>query len=503
MDITPEQWEICLNALQQMADDPAAIAGHERVKALIAKIHREGKKGTRQTIRRQDRAEDRQRQAGAALVQAASAQAPCPDALAERAAPCPDAIAEAAAPRPDALAEAAPQRLNRPIRCYICKTFFTELHWFYHLLCPTCAAQNYARRQQRANLTGRTALLTGGRLKIGYQTALRLLRDGASVLVTTRFPCDAAQRFANEADFADWNGRLRIYGLDLRHVPAVEAFADYLLATEPALDILIHNAAQTIKRPPEFYAAQWLLERRPDLLSTAARAIILPPQVPVPQIPEDISARMAQISDGFSERNVQISEDVSERMAQISAPQGAGFLPETLDADGQPPDLRAVNSWTLGLAEVSALEMLEVQLVNVVAPFLLNGRLKPLLLRSGFPRRFIINVSAMEGQFSRANKTEFHPHTNMAKAALNMMTRTSAQAYARQGIYMNSVDTGWITEENPHPKKTRLQEERGFYPPLDLVDGAARIYDPIARGINGGDEPLYGHFLKDYSPHPW
>ena len=161
-----------------------------------------------------------------------------------------------------------------------------------------------------------------------------------------------------------------------------------------------------------------------------------------------------------------------------------------------------MNSWLLRLDEVSAPEMLEVQLVNSVAPFLLNSRLKPLLMRAPFARKFIVNVSAMEGQFRR-KKTVFHPHTNMAKAALNMMTRTSGDDYAKDGIYMTSVDTGWVTNENPTIKRERIQEETGFYPPLDIVDGMARIYHPIAEGINNDAEPYFGIFLKDYAPCAW
>ena len=143
-----------------------------------------------------------------------------------------------------------------------------------------------------------------------------------------------------------------------------------------------------------------------------------------------------------------------------------------------------------------------MQLVNSVAPFVLNSRLKPLMMRSPFKRRFIVNVSAMEGQFRR-HKTVFHPHTNMAKAALNMMTRTSGEDYAKDGIYMNSVDTGWVTDENPTPKRDKIQEERGFFPPLDIIDGMARIYHPIAEGINLEAEPPFGLFLKDYASCPW
>ena len=106
----------------------------------------------------------------------------------------------------------------------------------------------------------------------------------------------------------------------------------------------------------------------------------------------------------------------------------------------------------------------------------------------------------MEGQFSRGYKGPGHPHTNMAKAALNMLTRTSSGEFLGDGILMTAVDTGWITDERPHPTKMRLAAE-GFKAPLDLVDGAARVYDPIVRGEAGED--LYGCFLKDYERSPW
>ena len=171
-------------------------------------------------------------------------------------------------------------------------------------------------------------------------------------------------------------------------------------------------------------------------------------------------------------------EDDTVRVAALPTLRG-DFPPGQYDADGQQVDARAVNSWRLRLGEVGTQEMMEVQLVNAVAPFILNSRLKTLLLRSSFARRFIVNVSAMEGQFGRAGKTVYHPHTNMAKAALNMMTRTAAADYARDGIYMNSVDTGWITDENPLSRRERSQTERGFFTPLDVHDGAARVLAPV------------------------
>lgn len=439
MSIAPEDMEACLRVLQRVSEDPDLIGGHDRMKGLIAKIHREGKKSARGAAREQGRTADRQLKAGAAVVRARQ-----------------DAGGLTALTDGAALGT-----LHSPARCYVCKAAYSAVHPFYHLLCPACAGLNARKRLQTVDLTGRVALITGGRIKIGYQTALRLLRDGARVIVTTRFPADAARRFGAEADRERWQTRLRIEGLDLRRLPAVEEFTRDLLGSEPALDILINNAAQTIRRPAAFYQHLLAAEQGMPLLGAG------------PEVPSDL-------------------------------PGVAAFFPlGRYDADGQQLDTRPLNSWRLRLEDVDAVEMLEVQLINAIAPFLLNARLKPLLQRSPFARRFIINVSAMEGQFARESKAVFHPHTNMAKAALNMMTRTSAAGYAQDGIYMNSVDTGWVTDENPHPRRTHIQEARGFWTPLDATDGMARLYDPIVRGLTEEATPLFGHFLKDYAPHPW
>ncbi len=505
MNIPPQELEICLSVLQRIADDPGVISDDARMKALIAKIHKTGKKGERQANRETLRQEDRQAKADTQLVQAQSGRAQTGQGDADNTpvliAPADtNATAEADIPaHTSASAEAntpadtnipvdanAPARntLHKATRCYICKRMYTRLHFFYHLLCPDCAELNYAKRMQRADLTGRIALVTGGRIKIGYQIVLRLLRDGATVHVTTRFAHDALVRFHAEPDWAEWQARLHVHALDLRHLPSVEAFAQHLLETLPSLDIVIHNAAQTIKRPLSFY--QHLLEAEQQAANAplslteatnAGRDLPYAPEVTTATVTPDSLFRspLLETQAGYA--------------GHLPGNMSAYFPPDVWDADGQRLDARPVNSWALRLHEVSAVEMLETQLVNAVAPFLLNSQLKPLLLRSPFARRFIINVSAMEGQFGRETKTVFHPHTNMAKAALNMMTRTSAADYAQDGIYMNSVDTGWITDENPHAKKTYLQEERGFYTPLDILDGAARLYDPIAQGVNAPETP--------------
>jgi NAD(P)-dependent dehydrogenase (short-subunit alcohol dehydrogenase family) len=459
-EISPEEMETCLNVLQRIADSHGTIRRSERFNTLISKVYREGKRLDLNAQRQRQQTEDRALKAATAMVQIQR------DAL--------PAVAIAAHTPPD------DRRLNRPECCYICKEEYTQVHFFYHLLCPRCAEFNYRMRHLRADLTGRTALVTGGRVKIGFQTVLRLLRDGAKVIVTTRFPHAAARRFHAEPDAPDWEDRLHLYGLDLRNIPIVESFARHLLDTEPHLDILIHNAAQTIRRPQGFYRELEAQEQSPaGTLSIEARRLVR----------QDAPATLA-ITAGSA-------------MLANALPSVADVLPaDALEDNEERADSRDINSWLLRLDEVGAAEMLEVQLVNSVAPFVLNSRLKPLLMRAPSPRRFIVNVSAMEGQFRR-HKTVFHPHTNMAKAALNMMTRTSGEDYARDGIYMNSVDTGWVTDENPTPKRTRVQEDRGFFPPLDIIDGMARIYHPIAFGIEREEEPLFGLFLKDYTSCPW
>lgn len=465
MDIPPEQMEICLDVLQKIASSNGTVERSQRFNSLVSKVYREGKKYEERDKRLRELAEDKLTQASTGMVRIQR-----------------DAVAPSAAlPAPED--ETVRRRLNVPEACYVCKEPFVDLHFFYHLLCPSCADYNWRMRHLTADLRGRTALVTGGRVKIGHQTVLRLLRDGAKVIVTTRFPHAAARRLHAEPDSADWHDRVHIYGLDLRNIPAVETFARHLLDREPAVDIVIHNAAQTIKRPGGFYNELIELERCP-------RAAL--PEEALSLVVEGAPSTLA-------------ISDASELLpaALPAANDTTDILPaDRLEDNEERADSRDINSWLLTLDQVGAAELLEVQLVNSIAPFLLNSRLKPLLMRSPHERRFIVNVSAMEGQFAR-RKTIYHPHTNMAKAALNMMTRTSGDDYARDGIYMNSVDTGWVTDENPTPKRTRKQEDDGFYPPLDIVDGMARIYHPIAEGVNNPETPLFGLFLKDYKPTPW
>ncbi|MHB1271354.1 MAG: SDR family NAD(P)-dependent oxidoreductase [Rhodanobacter sp.] len=401
----------------------------------------------------------------------------------------------------------APRESIEPQHCYVCKQKYSTIHFFYDQLCPSCAAFNYAKRTELADLRGRVALLTGGRVKIGYQAGLKLLRAGAGLIVTTRFPRDSAARYAAEADFGEWGHRLQIYGLDLRHTPSVEAFCQELLATRARLDFIINNACQTVRRPPDFYAHMMAGETAaPHEMPENTRKLIgrYEGLRAAHILPEGDASAIAPASHESNLAGLTRAAELSQLPllpADLLAQQHL-FPAGRLDQDLQQVDLRERNSWRLLMAEVPSVELLEVQLVNAIAPFIINARLKPLMLRTPERDKHIVNVSAMEGQFYRSFKTTRHPHTNMAKAALNMMTRTTATDYHNDGIHMNSVDTGWVTDEDPAELAAKKVREERFHPPLDIIDGAARIVDPIISGIRSG-EHVWGQFLKDYRPTDW
>jgi len=486
----------CAEVLEAIDADRGVLAGMEagqRARLLKAAGlvsvpgHRELRKLRKEQARRRRQAK---READAALLERTGIRAARTAAV--FATPGRDA------PRQLSGSEANEQELLEERGCYVCKASFRTLHSFYDSMCGECGDFNWAKRTQSADLSGRVALVTGSRVKIGYQAGIKLLRAGCRLLVTTRFPVDAASRYAAEDDFEDWKDRLQIHGLDLRHTPSVEAFCQRLLSTESRLDFIINNACQTVRRPPGFYGHLMEGERDPRARLDASVQHLVATTAP--------DGRGA--SSGLAKREPAVLSGGAAELSQLA------LLPEDLnssvqlfpdgilDADLQQRDLRTVNSWRLLMDEVPAVELLEVHLVNAVAPFVLNARLKPLMLKVPTQDKHIVNVSAMEGQFYRTFKTARHPHTNMAKASLNMMTRTSAPDYVRDGIHMNSVDTGWVTDEDPVQHAERKRQEHGFHPPLDIVDGAARIVDPIFHGINSG-EHLWGRFLKDYTPTDW
>lgn len=386
-------------------------------------------------------------------------------------------------------------------RCYICKKVTNIIHHFYDQMCPSCGDFNYLKRSQTADLKGKIVLVTGGRVKIGYETCLILLRAGALVIVTTRFPNDCLKRYQHEKDYEVWKENLHIYGLDLRFLDQVERFCQHINIHYQRLDILIQNAAQTIRRPVTYYSH--LMENEGQISQD--------PQLKHFEIP----TRAVDIGDVSS--NDQINNPVAliptstqlcVHPEDISTLHNTHLFPEhRYDADHQQLDLRPVNSWVLQPDEVHTTELLEVTAINYLSPYILLTKLTPLLKSTTISHRtpgWVVMVSSMEGQFNR-EKTSYHAHTNSAKASLNMLTRTAASYYSNFNIYMNSVDTGWVTNENPIPLQEKLKPHHGdFHPPLDEIDGAARILDPIFKMINcGSNSKEYGVFYKDYLPTEW
>lgn len=472
--LDPARLEVCLRVLAEVRDLPPEHPQAVEVRRATAAIFKSVKQTRRTQKRRAARAADEA-------------------VIARTATGAPDRIDDETQgiPLVSSASGASAGTLLRPMACYVCKVRYVEVDAFYHQMCPDCASTNRARRDAHTDLTGRRALLTGGRAKIGMYIALRLLRDGAHTTITTRFPNDAIRRFAGMADSADWIDRLRVIGIDLRDPAQVVALADTVKQQGP-LDILINNAAQTVRRSPGSYA----------LLEEAESAPL--PAGPLPDV--IVFGRTSDAHPGALVSSLPSSDTLSAADVTSMALTARSATPariETataIDAGGLVPDLTSINSWTQVVDQVDPMELLEVQLCNSTAPFILIGHLRSALAASTARRKYVVNVSAMEGQFSRAYKGPGHPHTNMAKAALNMLTRTSAEELLSDGILMTAVDTGWITDERPHVTKVRLAEA-GFHAPLDLVDGAARVYDPIVRGERGED--LYGCFLKDFEPAAW
>ncbi|MBF0593574.1 MAG: SDR family oxidoreductase [Candidatus Omnitrophica bacterium] len=507
---SPEQLQACVNVLDALAKNSEQLAyltNEQRVALMMAagKISRPDKQEIRK--RSQDRRTLKLKNIDAhqRKVRAATGIRSARESAVFVA---PAQIAGPSAPQAE-----QDNELIRPRNCYVCKGEFTRLHFFYDAMCPKCAEFNYAKRFQTASLAGQVALITGSRLKIGYQAGLMMLRAGARVIATTRFPVDSAMRYSREKDFKEWGDRLHVYGLDLRHTPSVEIFCKFVEQKYDRLDILVNNAAQTVRRPAGFYTHMMANETRPfNDLPTEVQGLLSAFEDCKAQLglnpPGSSHSESSNMPVAWGTKVPGVGLSSSAKLSQIPYVYDQDLSVEKvfpegkLDADLQQVDLREMNSWRLRIGEIQTSEMIELQLVNAIAPFVLCNKLTPMMKRDNTGRKHIVNVSAMEGKFHRFVKTDRHPHTNMAKAALNMLTHTSASDLAKNGIYMNAVDTGWVTDEDPHGLSQRKQQVHDFQPPLDIVDGAARVCDPFFDGILTGKH-WCGKFLKDYFPVDW
>ncbi|CAF3998323.1 unnamed protein product [Rotaria sp. Silwood2] len=398
------------------------------------------------------------------------------------------------------------QQLNDSTFCYICKLKYDRLHFFYNQLCPSCAKFNYEKRIQTTNLTNCIALVTGGRIKIGYRIVLKLLRANCFVITTSRFPMDFLNRLNKEQDFEQWKDRINIYGIDFRYSQLVELFTEMLIEKYDRLDFLINNASQTIRQSKESYQHLFHHER---LINYSL-------------LPND----QQKILNGnlqFYERLVPFSNPVQ----QTSSSSYPLCLPYTNDSNNSPIqtsiivnntsfdvnqqiiDFHSTNSSLSRLGDLSTIEMNEALTINTLAPFILNSKLK-VLMADKHPNpdstKFIINVSSTESLFSQSNKTDQHSHINATKAALNMMTRTSAIDYQKSNIFMVSVDTDLINDNNSL-EKTMIDQD--YQIPLDEEDAAARVLDPIIDTYKQISEEKidvnipYGCFLKNYHICNW
>lgn len=346
---------------------------------------------------------------------------------------------------------------NKGFKCYTCKRYITEGHEEFWRMCHECGEYNLEMRLRKAGLKGYIALVTGARIKIGFHTALKLLRNGATVIAATRFPKDAVMRYTRETDFGEWKDRLIVCGLDLLRVDLMDVFVDFMYKEFKYIDIIVNNAAQTVRKPDEYYE---------KLIKNESKLFL------------DESIRILR----FNESNL-ISGSNNE-IVMKSAPDNSV----------------STNSWVLTNQDISMKEFLEVQLINVTAPFYLNSRLKQLLVSSPNKNRFIINVSSVEGQFARKKPSRYHIHSNMAKASLNMMTKTISSDYAKDRIYVYSVDPGWVS--NQFPTKWPTINDDNFRPPIQYEDAAARLCHPIFEWLEA-EKPEAGLFLKDYRKIEW
>ena len=399
--------------------------------------------------------------------------------------------------------------------CYICKEKFSKenIHKFYGNLCTKCGDHNYSYRTLKLDLSGRIAIVTGGRVKIGYFISIKLLSYGCKVIITTRFPKDSLFKFQQEPEYEKWKDNLIIYPIDFRIFESTIKFINYMKENFTHIDILINNAAQTLRRSSAYYKYLLPVEIK-EIDEKNSKKIIKNDYISIQNSnqkkidnKEELLNSILSLENKKSLYNKEILP-LSVFASQIKIMEEK-YQPSVtmMGSDGQPYDFTGgKNSWNFEFDEIPFQEFTEVQIINAWTPYYLCSKLKPLIEKSPFPDKYIVNVTAAEGIFNHYKRTT-HVHTNMAKAALNMFTRTCGKYLKNIGIYMTCVDTGWVSYMDEINKLIDENEKENFgneftNVPLDELDGAMRVLQPIIEGIKNKNY-LYGILLKDYAVSVW
>jgi len=399
--------------------------------------------------------------------------------------------------------------------CYICKNKFSpeNIHKFYGNLCTKCGEHNYSYRTLKLDLSGRIAIVTGGRVKIGYYISTKLLSYGCRVIITTRFPKDSLFKYQKDPDYEKWKNNLIIYPIDFRIFESTIKFINYIKENFTHIDILINNAAQTLRRSSSYYKYLLPIELK-EADEENSKIIIKEDYRTTPnsnlKILDKKQESLNSLISYEKEKVLDFQEilPLSVITSQIKIMEEK-FKPQVtmMGSDGQPYDFTGgKNSWNFEFDEIPFQEFTEVQIINAWTPYYLCAKLKPLMKKSPFPDKYIVNVTAVEGIFNHYKRTT-HVHTNMAKAALNMFTRTCGKYLKNIGIYMTCVDTGWVNYMDEMNKLVDENEKENFgnefiNVPLDELDGAMRVLHPFIEGIQNKNY-LYGILLKDYAESVW
>ena len=423
--------------------------------------------------------------------------------------------------------------------CYICKQKLglDNINNFYGSLCKKCGDYNYSFREMKLDFTGRIAIVTGGRIKIGYFIVKKLLSYGCKVITTSRFPKDTLFKYKADPEYDLWKDNLIIYPIDFRIIQSTMKFVEYIKKNFSHVDFLINNAAQTVRRTTEYYEYLMPVEVK-KLPKEDNKKIINNDYLNIQnQLSENFEKEKSKSFESTDFNIVKIDLQKESKKKQIinslkslinesNKNDNDTYIPLSVIAsqikimeekeqpkicimggEGQPYDFaEGKNSWNFELDEIPLEEFIEVQIINAWTPYYLCAKLKPLMMKSPFPDKYIVNVTAVEGIFNHFKRST-HVHTNMAKAALNMLTRTCGKYLEKCGIYMTCVDTGWVSHMNEMNKIIDNEEkDKSEYEmatvPLDELDGAMRVLHPIIEGIKN-KKYFSGILLKDYVKSKW